>query len=657
MEGFTLKATATPVEGNRIVRYGWRWRPLERMLGVDPRFLSGIPAHIQDAWYSLAIELAMCRFARQPEKLKTLCEQGMDHLGFEEHIKRVVTIIWGQPGIPDEWRWEWNPYQDVMFHDACTYQFLSLAGHASAAKSRFMAGWGMANFLINPTNTKVFFTSTTLTDSRGRIWGVAENFWEILCKFFLNKSELIPGNLVSSQGKIQAQTENKRTDLFGLVLVPGQKGAEDVARMIGFKADHMILLGDEFPLLSDKLVEAAEGNLSANKHLQMIVGGNMANPNDPMGKFSEPVGGWGTVKENGEGMEEDANGMRGWKTARGWCRWFDGLRCPNVVAGYEKWKGLLRLETVEGWKKSMAAGLMSVYEYWRQCRSFLSPEGKTNAVFTPQEISAAGAEMRVNDDPDTNWISQPAVISFCDASFTHDGDSAIGLFAFVGQAHNRRTGVTQTTVSIHDGEVLNANLDRSIDQITGKERDPIPQIAARYAFEIRRRGIQTKCAGLDDSGGGASFGSMLAGGYQIASMLSSFEGIGPDICRVAGNGEIPDVPVSAADPTPANERYDRLVSFLWFQCKEYVRSGQLKGIPAQAIKEFCTRTFEPTGRGMVKIQPKKEMKTSPNWADAVAGILEVARRNFDLTVTSTAVANEDDSFLAFAREMQSIRTP
>ena len=518
----------------------------------------------------------------------------------------------------------------------------AIAGHASSSKSKMQALWGMFKFLLSPHNTTVFLTSTTKDAGKKRIWGRGERILGGLLQVHAVRPpgapKTDPRDAVESMAKIQFTENGKKGDVAGMFLVPGQQGHEEVADLIGYKNENVILCGDEYPLLSEKLDEAAQTNLLiGNKNVQMLVTGNLGDWNDTMGKFCTPKGGIASISPDGRGMirtEVDGFVMLGWETDRGFCRWFDGERCPNVVAGEELYRGLLTIEKLDQVRANLAKGITSAWEFYRMVHSFPSPAGKMNACFTSQEIASAGADLRV-----TTWTESPDPISFLDPSFSHDGDVAAAAFGFCGLA--RINGRILRVVMVQEIVVLNAGLDRSIDPATGKEKDSNPQIVERYAQELQKRGVKLKNTGVDESGGGAPFCSLLA------------QKIGVGFCRVQFQGKVSERPISEIDPRPANERYDRLVTELWLTCKELVRSGQLKNIPQQAIAEFCTRTCEEYGRGMVKIQQKKDMKSSPNFADSVVGLCEVARRNFDFDIQLQAPETEDkNDFLSWSESME-----
>jgi hypothetical protein len=72
------------------------------------------------------------------------------------------------------------------------------------------------------------------------------------------------------------------------------------------------------------------------------------------------------------------------------------------------------------------------------------------------------------------------------------------------------------------------------------------------------------------------------------------------------------------------------VSELWFATRDFIQAGQLKGIDDQACSQLTTRRYTHKSR-KYSIEPKDEYKKrvgrSPDHADCVVGIVEVARRN------------------------------
>ena len=239
-----------------------------------------------------------------------------------QHFKNIVDAIWNNPASPK--KFIWNPWSERMLRAACEHGYLGVAGSRSSGKSLTFAVWGVVNFLCAPSETKVIFTSTSLKDSRGRIWGDVEELWQAAAAVMGGEANM-PGELVSSQGIIRFRANGQQSDKSGLSLIAGEKSKEKeaIGKLIGFKANRMFMIADELPELSESLIIAAESNLSANPEFQMVGLGNPNSYYDPFGMFCEPKDGWASVND-----EQDE-----WATKRGLCLRFDGERSPNILAG------------------------------------------------------------------------------------------------------------------------------------------------------------------------------------------------------------------------------------------------------------------------------------------------------------------------------------
>ena len=101
--------------------------------------------------------------------------------------------------------------------------------------------------------------------------------------------------------------------------------------------------------------------------------------------------------------------------------------------------------------------------------------------------------------------------------------------------------------------------------------------------------------------------------------------------------------VSKTDDRKCSEVYDRKVTELWFQAREFLSSGQLKGIDPETQNEFCNREYDDDGK-KVKIETKKVMKErflrSPDIADATVLVVEAAR---NMGIESSTDGHVDDS--------------
>lgn len=560
-----------------VRRYGIKWKPI-----TDQR---GRPVLVRQDWMIERLVLM--------DYDKLTATPGTQLMDWTEHFKLFVSHIWGRPECSRKFLW--NPYADRMLREARANKFLGISGHASSGKTEFGAIWGLANFLIYPETTKVFVTSTTLTESRMRVWGVIEAYWGEAEKFFAPYGWK-PGKLVSSAGKITGMRDGKSNDLTGLALIAGGKGQDgDASTKIGFKAQNVILIADELPLLTHKLYESASGNLFANENFQMVGIGNLTSIFDPFGVFAEPKAGWASLTED----------MYGWETKLGYCIRFSGENSPNVLSGSNAYPGLLTLDKLNAYKVNL--GTKSP-EYYRMVLSFPCPTGVVDSIYSEPELVAHNAAKS-----GTPWLSRPTPLAFLDPSFSKGGDRAAAAFGLLG--------LTPHPVTRHPIQVLEKT--DTVDlmmQVNArhKDKDRNEQLADLFIAECNKRGVAIADRGVDSTGGGDPFATICAMKMGHGMQLVSFAGAASD------------KPISSTDTRKGKDRFWNRVAELWYIGKEFLLGGQIRGLDAATMMELCARTYKNVG-SKVKVETKDDMKERTNGrscdlGDAWAGLVEIARR-------------------------------
>jgi hypothetical protein len=129
----------------------------------------------------------------------------------------------------------------------------------------------------------------------------------------------------------------------------------------------------------------------------------------------------------------------------------------------------------------------------------------------------------------------------------------------------------------------------------------------------------------------------------------------PRILECDESGACSSMIVSNENPRPAKELYDRKVTELWMNVREFAEAGMLKGLDNLTCRQLCSRKILVKGTGQGKrqaIEKKEEMLKSPNDADALAFALDLVRGKgiFPSVQSSTQVqsqnapANREESF-------------
>jgi hypothetical protein len=527
----------------------------------------------------LAIELACFLAGLEPA-------QG--GLGKSEHFWNIVSVLWPATSRKPFIR---NPWGERMIEEWCKYNFSSVSGCASSSKTDTAAVWGIVNWLAAPLDTKVLCTSTTLRESRKRIWGSIEDYWSAL-----PDEVRALGKLASSFGLIRLSEASgvKASEKCGIELIPGEKKREKEAtgKIIGIKNKRVILIADELPELSPAIMQAAVSNLTANPYCQAIGLGNPASYYDAHGIFSTPKAGWKSITPN------DFE----WETIYGHAVRFDATLSPNVVNDDDTlFPWLPTKARLEEAKRNMGE---DSFGFWRQWRGFFPPEGGEKTVFSDTDIVFFNA-----DRTDVNWAEPPIPVVGMDPGFTNEGDRTIAYFGLFGEEADTGLSVLHLTgYEVVKEDMTNKTVPRNF------------QIAQAYRSLSEKRGVIPKHAACDVSGSPA-FGDIVARVWSGDVYRGQFGGKST-MNRV---GE---------DRAMAKERYANRATELWFEARNYMESGQIRGVCPDLARELTGRRYT-TGAtagsldATVAIEPKRKMKArsgvSPDIADAFLMLFDLCR--------------------------------
>ena len=514
-------------------------------------------------------------------------------LGQIGHFKQAADMLWGEHN-PQK-KFIWSPWADRMLEESLRWKYLSVAGCASAGKSDFYAIYSIIQWLSDPMGTMVLITSTSLKESRGRIWGSVEEYWNAAQKMM---SDSLPGKLVTSLGKIVLQdVDVKTSDRSGIHLIPGEKKKEkdSIGKMIGLKNNRVFFIADELPELSHAILEAAFGNLDANPFFQLVGIGNPNSIYDPHGVFSKPKDGW---KAANPSMDE-------WETEKGFCIRFDAYKSPNVLAGRVLYPWLPTLSKIEKKKEELGEDSLA---FWRMWRSYWCPTGSSEFAIAEADIVGFDCELKVE-----RWkLGVPLIrVAMLDAGFTNGGDRSAAYFGTFGVNA--------------DNDLETLQFDEYIilkEDITKKGRARNFQIMDQFKKECESRGIPPQHAAVDDTGA-AAFGDIA---HEVWS---------PYVNRINFGGAATELPVSAHDKTRACDKYKNRVTEIWCSIREFMRAGQIRGMCPDLGMECTQRKMIHKKSGLdlkQQIETKEKMRNrvgfSPDISDAAFGLLDLLRSKF-----------------------------
>jgi hypothetical protein len=495
-----------------------------------------------------------------------------------EHFRNICDILF--PKL------EWNPWLELQIKTLCDNQWVCFCGAAGASKTFSASLYAVVWWLAQHDQSSVILTSTTKAMIRKRAWPIVQ-------KLHTQMPGARFGNLVDSKTTWQCKKGDDKNAIFAIAVAEGNT-AKAVANIQGVHTKRQLVIIDEATDTPEAAFDACANLFNGCQDFQCLVIGNPSSHFDPMGKFCEPRNGWQSVAVNDDEWEtkDQLNGKPGVVVR------FDAEKSPNVIAGKTLYPYLVTEAQLQGSRKKYGE---SSPLFWKYQRGFWPPEGLVKTVFTESLIARMKGDLRnfvFTGQGRTFWISG------LDPAFD-GGDRAIQWFAKCAEISDGVMGI-----ELHESVAL---------KVDAGSKEPLHfQLAALAKKNCETRGVEPQCFGLDSTGEGGGLADIISREWS------------PDIQRVEFGGKPSDLPVSNEDQRPCDEAYDRRVTELWFTAKEFLISGQVRGITPELSFELCNRTYEDEKRKIV-LEPKKKMKErglrSPDEADGFVVLTEVARRN------------------------------
>lgn len=564
----------------------------------------------------IEVELAAYKMGAAPE-------QGHGGLGMVGHFHRITDMLFGPksacPFIWDPWSERAIEAVHKNSYTGRERPHTGISGCASSAKSHSMGLYGLINWLCSPLDTYVFVTSTSISDSKQRVWKSIRKLFEAV--------KGLPGNLVDTQAKIATITpEGKSTDAAGIYIIAGSpsKAREGVGKMIGRKNARVILIGDELPELSPAILDAGFGNLASNPMFQFIAMGNFKSRYDPFGEFIEPKDGWESINVDSTEWECKSHGAH--------CIRFDGLKSPNLIAGKDLYPHLYGLKQLKEHRQSYGENSAP---FMRMCRSFETGVGDDDTIYSESDFRMGKAYDKA--------IWRQGFVKVCgiDPAFTNGGDRFVIGFGKIGFTIDE-----VLTLEWNKFKLLREDV-RIIEK-----RNRSFQMADQIIAACKDEGVDPKNVGMD----------CTATGGPLADVVD--EVWGKKIYRVDFSGS-PTERVATRDGKMANAVYDRRVTEIWYVGKEFLKGQQIRGLVPELVREAKARKYEtvkgPEGLKM-KAETKKDMKErlmfSPDLFEAFAVMVDLCRERhrFNPAGIPGSTTRGNSSFKELAKQMNRVYT-
>ena len=333
--------------------------------------------------------------------------------------------------------------------------------------------------------------------------------------------------------------------------------------------------------------------------LQVIFLGNPNSHFDSFGIFCQPVDGWHSVTLADEEWETATGGL---------CIRFNGEKNPRITEKNERFSWMLR--EVDLQEMANTYGRDSLY-YYRMALGMWFPDGVESGVYKESNFLQGGAMTA------PIWgYEPPTPCSFLDPSFTNGGDLAMAYYGKCGKDIHGKMILAFTEAAPVKVDPSNKNLPESF------------QMVRNWRRECEKRKIDPRHAGFDSTGGGITFAGIVAEQWSRLVLGLSF------------GGKASKEPVSPTEKELRMDRYVNKMTEIWYGAHPLLRTGQLRGMSLELVKELCSRHHGKSGQDdgrKIVVESKRLYKAregkSPDLADSALGLIELCRQRLGLKPT------------------------
>jgi hypothetical protein len=499
------------------------------------------------------------------------------------HRRHAIQLLWE----PEDYIWHsWVPRALKSF---CNYDWVTWTGPAASGKSANASLFALEYWLEKPDATSVIMASTTKSALARRLWYYVQDFHSKI------RTEVgYVGQPLYSQYMIRWREGDMKNGIYGLAVEEGPV-EEAMHNLIGYHNDRVLLIVDEAQGTREAIFRACD-NLAKNPQFKCLLLGNAESREDPHGRFSEPINGWLSVDPD---KDEEWQTRGGPSHGRGTCVFFDGRRSPAIIEpdGEKKYPFLINQTQIDA--------ALDFYKtsddprFWSQSIGFWPPVGFTRTVL--DEVIVRNNHVM---DPAT-WYTSYRQCAALDPSY-EGGDRKVFLpFRF---------GI----VPISEGDKWLIEFGAPVE-LKISVRDEM-----ELHYQIMHQCVE-RCKALNIPPDRFALGSSGEGG----GLLSIFRREWGPVVGIEEAGRVSDRPISATNPKPCNEEYDRPVTEFMFAVREFAVNDCLRNMPGEAVKELCVRKWSLANK-KIRVETKDELREhynkSPDYGDVVAFCVELARR-------------------------------
>lgn len=316
------------------------------------------------------------------------------------------------------------------------------------------------------------------------------------------------------------------------------------------------------------LTEEAEG-----RQVRVLAATNPKSRQSRFAQMAEPRDGWSSVDID---VHEEWEAASGWHVTR-----LDGAKCENVQQRKIVFPGLM---TYEGYMNLLKKGVDNA-EYYTMGRGWF-PEENAQAVIITESLFSAAKGIVTFSGP---TISSGSV----DLAF-EGGDSVV----FTHMRHGEAAGWTDTSGRYHPLRLGQRAIQ--IEQQIMMEKRPTLEQSRAIMRLCNDLGVKPQWLAVDRTGNGT-------GVHDTLQTL-----FGPEVLGVMFSWAATNTKILNEDTDTCAERYYDIITEMAFAVSKFMETQVLFLNPSHNWNKLegqtTTRRYFQVGRGIVRIQSKKEFK-------------------------------------------------
>lgn len=450
----------------------------------------------------------------------------------------------------------------------------------------------LLDWLVDPFDTVTLVGSTTKVDLRSRIWDSLEKYFAAVKT---NAQFLVPGKMSKVGFALQNEADADNPESAGDKAGIQGRALEEGGRLQGAHAQYVRLVVDELATIEKhQEIKTAMTNLRVGTKSFKFIG--LANPES----WANPSCQYCIPEKGVDSVNVDTGCWR--STFGAFVRHHDGFKSPCVLHPElrKTFPYLLSREEIDDALRE-ADGNADAPQIWKMIRGFPVPSGDA----LPTVLDRAVAQRnRVMEPMEYDPSMIVAVAAGIDPAWSEGGDGACrARVRVVRDAFGRN--ILDFTGGLSYLKIMASDPRPPVQQMRDQT---IAMMRQPYEAPFRNTAVD------------ASANQGLADDLMIYA--------GADVLPVNNSARASDAPLRANDPRPAKETiYDRGAE-AWCVLAEFCRAGQVRGLPAEALRaleerRYAVKAGTTTTSFPLRLEPKDQFKSrifkkSPDEADACA---------------------------------------